>query len=150
MSNNALRFVAVLAIGTAVACGDTVAPVTADAIVGTWGRANQVVTPGEWLYFTLARNNVTVTGSGNWAGEAAPFGKVSVDGTIVSDSVHLTLTFTYDTLFHGLAPYHAVFDGRFASTLSLVGSITYDGQSKTSETFAKQCIGPTDGLVPCT
>jgi hypothetical protein len=66
-----------------------------------------------------------VSGSGNYAGEAGPFGTLAVTGTVDGTAVHLDLTFTEQLprVGHTMIEH---FDGVFTSFDVIEGSIATD------------------------
>ena len=81
--------------------------------------------PGSFLGFDLTSRGSTVSGSGNYAGEAGPFGTLTVAGTIDGPTVHLDLTFTEQAPRPGHTEIEH-FDGVFTSFNVIEGSIATD------------------------
>lgn len=109
----------------AMGCGGADAFEGPASIDGTWSEVFSI--PGSGMDMVLTSNGSTVSGTGDFAGEAGPAGNVAVTGTIEGIAVHLDLTFTQElpqtgptTLKH--------FDGQFTSPNTLKGSLTTDGQ----------------------
>ena len=100
--------------------GRFVGPVS---ISGRWAEAFSF--PGSFLNFDLASNGSTVSGSGNYCGEAGPCGTISVAGTVVGPTVHLDLTFTEQGPRVGQTMIEH-FDGVFTSFDMIAGSIATD------------------------
>lgn len=71
----------------------------------------------------LSSTGSTVSGSGNYCGEAGPCGTLAVAGTIDGIAVHLDLTFTEQVprVGHTMIEH---FDGQFTAASVLEGSIT--------------------------
>jgi hypothetical protein len=121
-------------------CSETTAvqrPTTAD-IAGSWVRmrpANEP--PGQLLQWTLSVANGTVTGTGQWGGEAAPFGPLSLVGTAVGDSVKFDIEFDYSPIFPTLKPYHGHFAGVLDTTDEMTGTLTRDGFSPETTVLTK-------------
>jgi hypothetical protein len=67
----------------------------------------------------------TISGSGNYAGEAGPFGTLAVAGTVDGLVVHLDLTFNEQLPRAGHTTVEH-FDGQFTSANVLEGSIASD------------------------
>lgn len=133
-----VRVTALIAVVGFMGCSDSiVAPVPPTAIVGAWRLASLDQIPGSSMYVILDLNDGTLSGNGQWSGEAGPFGRTTTSGVIVGDSVQLDITFTYDALFGGGTARHAVFSGRLRSESDLVGRLTYDGQPSSNESFEK-------------
>jgi hypothetical protein len=58
----------------------------------------------------LTESAGVVTGTGTFAGEAAPGGALAISGSIRNDSLHLQVVFLFDPRF-GLQPDTSSFDG---------------------------------------
>jgi len=93
------------------------------SINGRWAEPFSV--PGNFLGFDLTSTGSTVSGSGNYAGEAAPFGTLSVTGTVDGIAVHLDLTFTEQAPRTGNTSIEH-FDGQFTAFDVIEGSIATD------------------------
>jgi hypothetical protein len=91
-----------------VGCSDSFGPGTID---GMWLH---VTVPGSSLSMVLARSGSTVSGTGNWCGEALGCGTTTVTGTVSGNKVHLVTTFDTGQI--------ETFDGAFKSANSLEGS----------------------------
>jgi hypothetical protein len=97
-----------------------VGPATID---GKWAESFSIA--GNFLNMDLSSTGSTVSGTGNYCGEAGPCGLLDVAGTINGIAVHLDLTFNEQVPRAG----HAMvghFDGQFTSASVLSGSITTD------------------------
>ena len=140
------RAVLFLALSAVAACRST-QPIP-DSITGSWQRVPAIgQPPGSSEQITLRllpqlppglpRGQFQVAGVGHWAGEAGPFGTSTADGRLVADSVSLSLTYTPDPMFAGLAGHHAVFIGRLISESELAGTIAYDGAAPVAISFRK-------------
>jgi hypothetical protein len=125
--------VALLAMGCSGA-GPFTGPASID---GRWGLSGTSV-PGNSFEMDLTSTGSTVSGSGNYAGEAGPFGTLAVAGTVAGLVVHLDLNFSeqlprpgHTTIEH--------FDGQFTSANVLEGSITSDtpGQTPASASYRR-------------
>jgi hypothetical protein len=90
------------------ACSDPVGP---ESIVGLWDMTATV--PGNARDMTLALDGSTITGHGNWCGEALRCGTTSVTGTATGDRIHLITTFDDGRV--------EKFDGKLTSANALVG-----------------------------
>lgn len=99
-------------------------PFTGPAVIdGRW--AEPFSFPGSFLGFDVTSTGSVVSGSGSYAGEAGPFGTLSVTGTVDGIAVHLDLTFTEELP----RPGHTVtdhFDGVFTSFDVIEGSLATD------------------------
>jgi hypothetical protein len=91
-----------------VGCSDAFGP---DTIDGNWSH---VTVPGSSLSMVLTRSGSTVSGPGNWCGEALGCGTTTVTGTVSGNKVHLVTTFDTGQV--------ETFDGAFTSVNSLKGS----------------------------
>jgi hypothetical protein len=110
------RVVGVLILSGAVGsgCSDaaerTVSPVLVDHDVqGSWART-PLFNPGNQFLMALTESAGVVTGTGTFAGEAAPGGALAISGSIRNDSLHLQVVFLFDPRF-GLQPDTSSFDG---------------------------------------
>jgi hypothetical protein len=102
----------------AIGCSDPVGPRN---IVGKWDEDFSV--PGNIFEMDLTLTGSTISGSGDWCGEAGPCGIVTVTGTIVGNAVQLDLTSTPQfPIPSPMSTQH--FDGRLTSPNSLRGSIS--------------------------
>jgi hypothetical protein len=93
------------------------------SIDGSWAEGFTVA--GSFIGLDLTSAGSTVSGSGNYCGEAGPCGIVSVAGTIDGLVVHLDLTFTAQVPRVGPATIEH-FDGQFTSFNVIEGSIATD------------------------
>ena len=93
------------------------------SIDGSWAEPYSI--PGSFLGFDLTSSGSTVSGSGNYAGEAGPFGTLAVAGTVDGIAVHLDLTFTEQLPRAGHTGVEH-FDGVFTSFDVIEGSIASD------------------------
>jgi hypothetical protein len=101
-------------------CSDPIGP---DSIRGKWSQDFTV--PGSAFEMDLNVMGSTISGAGDWCGEAGPCGIVAVTGTVNGASVHLDLSFTAQ--FPQIGPTTlSHFDGRLTSARSLRGSIVRD------------------------
>jgi hypothetical protein len=93
------------------------------SINGSWAEGFSV--PGSFLGLDLTSTGSTVSGTGDYCGEAGPCGTVSVAGTIDGLAVHLDLTFTEQVPRVGQTTTEH-FDGQFTSFNVIEGSIATD------------------------
>lgn len=99
-------------------------PFTGPAVIdGRW--AEPFSFPGSSLGFDVTSSGSTVSGSGSYAGEAGPFGSLTVTGTVSGIEVHLDLTFTEQLPRPGNTTTEH-FDGMFTSFDVIEGSIATD------------------------
>ena len=110
---------ALLAVGCSGA-GQFVGPVSID---GRWAQPFSF--PGSSFEMDLTSTGSTVSGSGTYAGEAGPFGTLTVAGTVDGPTVHLDLTFTEQLPRPGHTGIEH-FDGVFTSFDVIEGSIGTD------------------------
>jgi hypothetical protein len=72
----------------------------------------------------------TIDGSGNFAGEAGPFGTLAVSGTVANDSLHLRIIFVYDpTVFLRSTPDTSEFAGVLTDRDHIDGKMTRGGST---------------------
>ncbi len=92
----ARRCLTLLALLSLPACAsDSTAPSGLDlasAVQGEWVAVESV--PGNFLGFTLRASDLTVTGTGSFAGEAGPAGSVAIVGEATQATLTLHLTYT--------------------------------------------------------
>ncbi|MGZ3330484.1 MAG: hypothetical protein ACXU9O_00655 [Gemmatimonadaceae bacterium] len=99
-------------------------PFTGPATInGRWAEPFSIA--GSFLGFELTSTGSTVTGSGNYAGEAGPFGTLAVAGTVDGIAVQLDLTFTEQAPRAGNTTTEH-FHGQFTSANVIEGSIATD------------------------
>jgi hypothetical protein len=103
-----------------VGCSDSTGPFT--ALAGTWNRLDEV--PGSSEQWNLAVVDTVVTGAGTWSGEACCGGKLTVDGFVSRDSLHVDVTMT-TTFSDPALIFHEHFDGALQSPTLLVGRVTF-------------------------
>jgi hypothetical protein len=119
------RYLATLGLALLSACGDSLS-LGPDALTGRWVAVNEA--PGMSLHIILITRNDSVTGSGDWTGEAILGGDVTATGQVSGRFVSLDLTF--DHLYNGVptgTPFTEHFDGAFTSTNDIEGTTTQDG-----------------------
>jgi hypothetical protein len=94
------------------ACSDSI---MGGNVVGKWSQTEQF--PGNSLTLNLVQNGSTVSGDGNWCGEALGCGTVTVTGTASGSTVHLDINFDSGSIEH--------FDGQLRTFRLLEGSISF-------------------------
>jgi hypothetical protein len=99
----------VLLLGAAVACSSTLGPAT---LAGTWSKLEMI--PENSVTMTLSTSGSTISGSGNWCGEALGCGTLAVSGTIMSGAIHLDIVYSSGLVDH--------FDGHLNAFNTLDGS----------------------------
>jgi hypothetical protein len=127
-----MRFVmsmALLCVALA-GCGSDTAP-TAKSIDGPWSQ--DFSTSGSFLTMHLTSAGTSVSGTGNFCGEAGPCGTLSVVGTVNGSAVHLDLTLTQQQPATGPATVEH-FDGAFSGLYTLVGTEISDGSTSAGQT----------------
>ena len=100
------------------ACSNAVSPTN---LVGKWAEDFSI--PGNFFEMNLTLNGSSISGGGQWCGEAGPCGTVAVTGTVSGSDVHLDLVSTAQIPTVG-SPTTSHFDGRLTSATTLRGSIT--------------------------
>jgi hypothetical protein len=109
-----------LVVLVAGGCSDSVGP---GSIAGKW--AQDFSFPGSSFEMDLVSTGSTISGNGNWCGEAGPCGIVTVNGTITGIDVHLNFASTAQ--FPQVGPVvNSHFDGRLTSLRNLKGAIGLD------------------------
>ena len=104
------KVMSVLLIGAALAaCSSTVDPAM---LAGNWSKAEPI--PGNSVNFTLATSGSTISGTGNWCGEALGCGTLTVSGAVMGDAIHLDIVYSNGLIEH--------FDGHINAFSSLEGS----------------------------
>lgn len=111
-------------------CRSDTAP-SAGSIDGPWSQDFSV--PGSFLTMQLTSSGASVSGTGNYCGEAGPCGTVSVVGTVNHSAVHLDLTLTQQLPTTGVTSV-LHFDGSFSGLYTLVGTETRDGSGSGAQT----------------
>ena len=97
--------------------------VDAPMIAGRWDQES--MGPGSSFQMILRANGSTISGTGDWSGEACCAGSVSVTGTIHGVAVHLDIAQTGIPVGNGLSH----FDGVLASPFLLNGTLVRDGSN---------------------
>jgi hypothetical protein len=117
------------------ACSSDTAPVLAPPPVdhdvqGSWGEDFGAISPGNSFLVALTESSGTVSGTGSFSGEAAPFGSLAVNGIVAKDSLHLRIIFNFDsTLFRNLQPDTEHFEGVLARRDTIAGQLTRGGST---------------------
>src|SRR4051812_36546483 len=78
---------------------------------GSWAIDNGgMIIPGNSWIVSMHEASGTISGTGSFAGEAGPFGGLTVSGTVGNDSLHLRIIYVYEpTVFPRLTPDTATF-----------------------------------------
>ena len=100
----------VLLVGAVAACSSTLDPAT---LAGTWSRLEQI--PENSSDMTLTTSGSSISGSGNWCGEALGCGTLSVTGSVMGGAIHLDIAYSNGRIEH--------FDGRIKAFTTLDGSV---------------------------
>ena len=119
------RYLASLGLVLLSACGDGLS-LGPDALNGRWVAVNEA--PGMSLHIILITHNDSVTGSGDWTGEAILGGDVTATGQVSGRFVSLDLTFEH--LYNGVptgTTFTEHFDGAFTSNNDIQGTTTQGG-----------------------
>ena len=126
----------VCALGLTAACSsEPVAvlppPVDHDA-QGSWGQdTHGVLLPGFSFLMSLAESGGAITGVGSFAGEAGPYGSLTVTGTVRQDSVRLQIVYVAEpTVFPLLRPDTAQFAGLLTTKNQVGGQLTSNGTTQ--------------------
>src|SRR4029077_7946654 len=120
------RYVATLGLALLSACGGDRLSLGPDALNCRWVAVNEA--PGMSLHLLLVTQNESVTGSGDWTGEAILGGDVKAAGQVTGRFVSLDLAF--EPLDNGIAtgtPFAEHFDGAFTSNNDIEGTTTQNG-----------------------
>jgi hypothetical protein len=92
-----------------------------ESISGAWAEDFSI--PGSFFAMTLGASGSTISGDGNWCGEAGPCGITTITGTINGLVVHLDFVVTPQFPQVGAARIEH-FDGQLTSSHTLHGSIS--------------------------
>jgi hypothetical protein len=104
------KVMSVLLLGAAVAaCSSTLDPAM---VAGNWSKLEQI--PGNSVNLKLATSGSTISGTGNWCGEAMGCGTLTVSGAVVGDAIHLDIVYSNGLVEH--------FDGHINAISTLEGS----------------------------
>jgi hypothetical protein len=104
------KVMSVLLLGaTLAACSSTLDPAI---VAGTWSKLEPI--PGNSVNLMLATSGSTISGTGNWCGEALGCGALTVSGAVVGDVIHLDIVYSNGLIQH--------FDGRINAFSTLDGS----------------------------
>jgi hypothetical protein len=118
-------FLAALALALVSSCGDGLS-LGPNALNGRWVSVDQA--PGMSLHIILLTHSDSVTGSGDWTGEAILGGDVTATGQVSGRLVALDLAFEH--LNNGVptgTPFTEHFAGAFTSNNDIEGTTTQDG-----------------------
>ena len=115
-----VKSVLLLALVVGGCSSDTFGP---ESIAGAWAEDFSV--PGSSFAMTLGTSGSTISGDGNWCGEAGPCGITTVTGTINGLLVHLDFVVTPQFPQAGAARIQH-FDGQLTSSHTLRGSISFE------------------------
>ncbi len=93
---------------------------------GSWGQnTGTVLVPGNSFLIAMTESSGAIAGTGSFAGEAGPYGSLSVSGAVAGDSLHLTIIFVYEPhVFPQLQPDTAQFVGRLTNRDQIDGLLT--------------------------
>ena len=120
-------------------CSSDTAPFPT-SIDGPWSQDFSM--PGNFFTMQLTSSGSSVSGTGNYCGEAGPCGTVSVAGTVNGSAVHLDLTLTQQQPTAGVTTVEH-FDGAFSGPYTLVGTETSEGGSGAlTVTFRHPVVDP--------
>lgn len=125
-------FLASLMIGTACSGRESTEPVPPavdhDA-QGSWGENNGgVLVPGNSFLIAMTESSGTIAGTGSFAGEAGPYGSLSVSGAVVNNSLHLRIIYVYELhVFPQVQPDTGQFVGRLTNRDQIDGAMTRRG-----------------------
>ena len=103
----------------------------AAALRGTWTQTGLGV--GSSRVFTLQVIGTTVTGTGSYAGEAGPFGNMTITGSITGTRIALDLAQDDDVTFH--------LNAMLSSPQILMGTLL-NGSDSATATFEKIQVDP--------
>jgi hypothetical protein len=121
-----------LAVGTGCSGSESTEPIPPavdhDA-QGSWGPVNDgVIIPGNSFLISISESSGTIAGTGSFAGEAGPYGSLSVSGAVANDSLHLRIIYVYEPhVFPQLQPDTAQFVGRLTNRDQIDGLLTRRG-----------------------
>ena len=109
-----------VAVVIASGCSDSAGP---GDISGRWAEDFSI--PGSFFEMDLIATGSSISGNGNWCGEAGPCGIVTVNGTI--DGIQLHLNFVSTAQFPQVGPIvNSHFDGYLTMRGTLTGTIAID------------------------
>ena len=122
------------ALSAAAACSnrDTTAPTVSvldhDA-QGSWDENNfGVLSPGNSFAVALTESSGVIVGTGSFAGEAGPFGGLTISGTVAEGVLNLRIVYVFQpTVFPQLAPDTAQFVGVLTTKDRIDGFLTRRG-----------------------
>jgi hypothetical protein len=126
---------AVLVFAGACSGSEAAAPTPPPAVShdaeGSWGQNNHgVLTPGTLFLIAVTEKSGVITGTGSFAGEAAPYGRLVVTGTVEQVSLKLKIVYIFEpTLFPTLGPDTAQLVGVLTNRDQIDGELTRNGIS---------------------
>src|SRR5690348_2492798 len=99
---------------------------------GSWGQnTNGMITPGNSFVMSMTESSGTITGVGSFAGEAGPYGGLTVTGSVAHDSLHLQIVYVAEPhVFPSLAPDTAQFAGVLTNRDQIDGQLTLNGSTQ--------------------
>ena len=122
-----------------VGCSSDTAP-SPTSIDGPWSEDFSL--PGSFFTMQLTSSGGSVSGTGNYCGEAGPCGTLEVAGTVKGNVVHLDLMLTPQQPTFGVTTAEH-FDGAFSGLYTLVGTLTNDSASGAQTvTFRHPVVDP--------
>jgi hypothetical protein len=124
-----MKAILLLALALAAAsCSDLVVP-SARTLDGGWDRVE--IIPGSREHWDVTVTGTSISGSGDWTGEACCSGTLSIAGRISGDSVHIAVTHvTTGGAVTQTPPWLYYFDGVMESSDLLVGKDAQYRKSK--------------------
>ena len=110
------------------ACTEPARPVDHDA-QGSWGQdSHGIPMPGNSFVMQLIESDGAITGAGSFAGEAGPYGGLTITGTVGQDSIRLQIVAVAEpTVFPSLKPDTSFYAGRLTTRDEVVGQRTRAG-----------------------
>ncbi|HKW10740.1 MAG TPA: hypothetical protein VJO33_10190 [Gemmatimonadaceae bacterium] len=132
------RCLAALALALVSSCSDGLS-LGPNAINGRWVSVDQA--PGMSLHIIFLTHSDSVTGSGDWTGEAILGGDVTATGQVSGRLVALDLTFEHRN--NGVpigTSFTEHFAGAFTSNSDLEGTTTLDGSQ--GQLHLRRLTGP--------
>lgn len=96
---------------------------------GLWTQSAPGSPPGNDFVMEVTESSGAVAGTGNFAGEAGPFGVLVISGTVARDTVQLQVIYNFDPQFTGLHPDTAQFSGVLSAVNTISGTLVRGGAS---------------------
>lgn len=130
---NRFHLALVTAIALSVSCSNSDATSPPPAVdhdaVGSWVQDNHgSIFPGSSFTVMLIESSGQVTGTGTFAGEAGPFGTLSVSGTVANKALALRIVSQVDPqVFPGLGPDTEQYVGMLIDRDHIAGQVTRGG-----------------------